>query len=181
MALPVAAPENIQDCGYFFALVLCIATWDGVTIRSHAMELATYLSLLLIAFGAATVLPLQSELVVVGLLSAGNLPWEGIVLVASIGNILGSIVNWFLGRSIVRFQNRPWFPVSPEALRRAESWYHRFGRASLLLSWVPIIGDPLTVVAGVLREPLWSFTLLVGIAKIGRYLTLAAITLNWMS
>jgi membrane protein YqaA with SNARE-associated domain len=66
-------------------------------------------------------------------------------------------------------------------MAQAEDWYRRYGKASLLLSWVPIIGDPLTVVAGVLREPFWSFTVLVGIAKLGRYLTLTAITLNLLS
>ena len=145
------------------------------------MELAIYSGLFLIAFGAATILPLQSEWVVVGLLLDGNHPWEVVVLVASLGNILGSMVNWLLGRSFAHFQNRRWFPVNQKNMTRAEEWYHRYGRASLLLSWVPIIGDPLTIAAGVLREPLWSFALLVGIAKIGRYLALAAITSSWFS
>lgn len=144
------------------------------------MEIAVYWGLFIIAFGAATILPLQSEWVVVGLLLDGNYPWEVVVIVASLGNILGSTVNWLLGRSFVQFQDKRWFPANRENLARATDWYHRHGRLSLLLSWVPVIGDPLTVVAGVLREPLWSFTLLVGIAKIGRYLALAAITLNWM-
>ena len=144
------------------------------------MELAIYSGLFLIAFGAATILPLQSEWVVVGLLLDGIHPWEVVVLVASLGNILGSMVNWLLGRSFAHFQNRRWFPVNQKNMTRAEEWYHRYGRASLLLSWVPIIGDPLTIAAGVLREPLWSFALLVGIAKLGRYLALTAVTLNWM-
>ena len=116
-----------------------------------------------------------------GLLLDGNRSWEAVVLVASLGNILGSVVNWFLGRSFAHFQNRRWFPANQKNMTRAEGWYHRYGRVSLLLSWVPVIGDPLTIAAGVFREPLWSFTLLVGIAKIGRYLALAAVTLNWMS
>ena len=144
------------------------------------MELAIYSGLFLIAFGAATILPLQSEWVVVGLLLDGIHPWEVVVLVASLGNILGSMVNWLLGRSFAHFQNRRWFPVYQKNMTRAEEWYHHYGRASLLLSWVPIIGDPLTIAAGVLREPLWSFALLVGIAKLGRYLALTAVTLNWM-
>ena len=144
------------------------------------MELAIYSGLFLISFGAATILPFQSEWVVVGLLLDGIHPWEVVVLVASLGNILGSMVNWLLGRSFAHFQNRRWFPVNQKNITRAEEWYHRYGRASLLLSWVPIIGDPLTIAAGVLREPLWSFALLVGIAKLGRYLALTAVTLNWM-
>ena len=145
------------------------------------MNSAAYLSLFLISLGAATILPLGSEPAVVGLLAGGTLPWQGIVFVASLGNILGSIINWLLGRSFNHFQDRSWFPVNQKNMERAQGWYHRYGRASLLLSWVPIIGDPLTVAAGILREPLWSFTLFVGIAKLGRYLALTAITLNWLS
>ncbi len=144
------------------------------------MSSAAYLSLFLISLAAATILPLGSEAAVVGLLVGGTLPWQGILLAASLGNILGAIINWFLGRSLSRFQERRWFPVGPENLERAQGWYRRYGRASLLLSWVPVIGDPLTVAAGILREPLWSFALLVGIAKTGRYLVLAALTLNWL-
>ncbi len=145
------------------------------------MNSATYLTLFLVAFGAATILPFGSEPLVAGFLVAGKLPWIGIIAVASIGNILGSIINYFLGHSALRFQNRKWFPVSPQSLVRAEGWYRRYGKMSLLLSWLPIIGDPLTVIAGVLREPLWSFVLLVAIAKTGRYLVLAAIIGDWFA
>ena len=143
------------------------------------LDIVTYASLFFIAFAAATILPLQSELVVVGLLVAGKQPWQAIVTVASIGNTLGSIVNWIMGRSLLRFQDRRWFPASRESLLRAENWYRRFGRGTLFLSWVPIIGDALTVIAGVLREPLWSFTFLVGLTKTGRYLVLTALTLKF--
>lgn len=101
-----------------------------------------------------------------------------LILVASIGNILGSTANWVLGRGIERFRDRPWFPVRPAALGRATGWYRRYGRWSLLLSWVPIIGDPLTVVAGVLREPLWSFVAIVAVAKVMRYLAVAGAVLS---
>lgn len=143
------------------------------------MDIAIYASLFLVAFAAATILPLQSELVVVGLLVDGSQPWPAIVAVASVGNILGSIVNWMLGGSLLRFRTMRWFPVNRESLARAENWYRRFGRGTLLLSWLPFIGDPLTVVAGVLREPLWSFAVLVGVAKTARYLVLTALTLNF--
>ena len=101
-----------------------------------------------------------------------------LIVVASIGNILGSTVNWVVGRGIERLRDRPWFPVRPAALDRATDWYHRCGRWSLLLSWAPIIGDPLTVVAGVLREPLWSFVAIVAVAKVTRYLAIAAAVLS---
>ncbi|MBP6637004.1 YqaA family protein [Gemmobacter sp.] len=141
-------------------------------------DLAVYGGLFLAAFTAATLLPAQSEALVVGLLLTDYAPWL-VLAVASVGNVLGSVVNWFLGRGIERFRGRRWFPVSPAALARAEGWYRRYGRWSLLLAWAPIIGDPLTVVAGVLRETFLVFLLLVSIAKIGRYLILAAATLGF--
>ena len=113
----------------------------------------------------------------VALLLAGYPPGL-LVLVASAGNILGSTVNWWLGRGLLRFQDRRWFPVPPAALARAQRSYRRWGRWSLLLSWVPFIGDPLTLAAGVLREPFPSFIGIVTLAKLGRYLVLAAVTLH---
>lgn len=143
-------------------------------------DLAVYGGLFLAALAAATLLPTQSEAALVGLLLTENYSVALLVTVASLGNIMGSVINWLLGRGIERFRERRWFPASPAMLDRASHWYHRYGRWTLLASWVPIIGDPLTVVAGVLREPLWSFLLLVSAAKLGRYLVLTAITLNWM-
>ena len=132
--------------------------------------------LALVAFGAATILPAQSEPVLVGLLLLGETPAWLLVLVASIANTAGSVVNWWLGTQLLRFQDRRWFPATPAQIARAVAWYRRWGRWSLLLSWAPIIGDPLTVVAGVLREPLREFILLVAIAKTGRYVVLALVT-----
>ena len=88
---------------------------------------------------------------------------------ATIGNVLGSIANWWLGRLAKKFKNKSWFPVSEDKLLRGEKYYRKYGRFSLLLSWVPFIGDPITIVAGVLREPPWSFVTLVSIAKCSRY------------
>ena len=137
-----------------------------------------YLTLAASAFVAATVFPLQSEAVLVGLMLAGEQPAWALVLVASVANTAGSVVNWWLGGVIHRYRERRWFPATPEQLARAEGWYRRWGHWSLMLSWAPIIGDPLTVIAGVLREPLWRFLVLVALAKTGRYVTLALITLG---
>jgi membrane protein YqaA with SNARE-associated domain len=141
-------------------------------------SLAAYAGLFLAALGAASVLPLQSEPLLIGLLLLGEQPAWALVVVASIGNTLGSCLNWLLGRWIEHYRDRRWFPVSAGALTRAEGWYRRWGRWSLLLSWAPFIGDPLTVVAGVLREPFPTFLLLVAIAKTGRYIVLALATLG---
>lgn len=142
------------------------------------VELMIYGGLFLAAFLAATLLPMQSEAALVALLLADYPPWL-LVLVASAGNILGSTVNWWLGRGLLHFQDRRWFPVSPVALARAQDGYRRWGRWSLLLSWMPIIGDPLTLAAGVMREPLRVFLPLVTVAKAGRYIVLALVTLYY--
>jgi membrane protein YqaA with SNARE-associated domain len=140
----------------------------------------SYIALFGSALIAATILPLQSEAVLVGLLVAGDHPAGALVLVATAGNVLGSLINWIIGRHLLRFQDRRWFPASAAQLERAQEWYGRYGRWSLLGSWLPLVGDPLTLVAGVLREPFWSFLLLVTVAKGARYLLLAALTLAWL-
>lgn len=142
-------------------------------------DLAVYTGLFLAALAAATILPMQSEAVLVALLLSDAYPIWALIAVASVGNVLGSMINWLLGRGIERFRDRRWFPGNAGALDRAQRWYRRYGRWSLLLSWVPVVGDPLTIVAGVLREPLPMFLLLVTIAKVGRYVALAAATLHW--
>ena len=141
--------------------------------------LLAYSGLFVSALLAATILPMQSEAVLSALLANGTYSTAALIAVASIGNVLGAVINWFLGRGIERFRDRAWFPVRPTALDRAATWYHLYGRWSLLASWLPIIGDPLTVIAGVLREPWWSFVILVSIGKIARYVMLAALVLNW--
>ncbi|MGE8188739.1 YqaA family protein [Pseudomonas sp. NPDC086278] len=139
-----------------------------------------YIGLFVAAFGAATLLPLQSEAVLVGLLLSDRYWLWSLLAVATLGNVLGSLVNWWLGRGIERFRDRRWFPVSPRHLAIARKHYRRYGHWSLLLSWVPIIGDPLTLVAGVMREPLGRFLLIVTVAKGARYGVLALVTLGWM-
>lgn len=143
-------------------------------------DISAYLGLFLAAFGAATLLPLQSEAVLAGLLLAGQQPIASLLLVATAGNVLGSALNWLLGRYLEHWRDKPWFPVSADRLQRAQQAYHRYGRWSLLLSWVPIIGDPLTLIAGVMREPFWSFFLIVLLAKAARYLVLTVVTLGIM-
>lgn len=143
-------------------------------------DLAAYAGLFAVAFVAATILPAQSEAALVALLIAGEQPPAALVAVASVGNVLGAVVNWVLGRGVEQFSDRRWFPVAPAMLDRASGWYRRWGRWSLLLSWAPFGGDALTVAAGVLREPLWSFLLLVAVAKTARYVVVAAVTLGFL-
>ncbi|RDJ14782.1 YqaA family protein [Rhizobium grahamii] len=141
-------------------------------------ELAVYAGLFLVAFAAATIFPMQSEAGLVALILTEQYPVLALIAVATAGNVVGSTVNWLLGAGIARFRDKRWFPVSQPALDKAQGWYRRYGKWSLLLSWMPVIGDPITIVAGVLREPFPMFLLLVTVAKTARYGILAAATLG---
>lgn len=157
-------------------ITLCDAAKSHIT--DHHLMIACLL-LFASAFAAATILPLQSEALLLALLSQGYMPLL-LLVVASTGNILGACVNWYLGRKLNHFQHKKWFPATPKQLQRAERFYGRYGFYSLLLSWVPIIGDPLTLVAGLLKEPFWRFVLMVSIAKVGRYVALYGLWLGWV-
>ena len=130
----------------------------------------SYFLLFISAFGAATLLPLQSEAVLVTLLLKGQYSALLLISTATLGNVLGSCVNWWLGLKIEQFKHRKWFPVSEKRLQQAQSFYHKYGFYSLLLSWMPIVGDPITLVAGLFKENFWRFLCIVIIAKAGRYL-----------
>jgi len=130
----------------------------------------SYFLLFISAFGAATLLPLQSEAVLVTLLLKEQYSALLLIGIATLGNVLGSCVNWWLGLKIEQFKHRKWFPVSEKRLQQAQSFYHKYGFYSLLLSWMPIIGDPITLVAGLFKENFWRFLGIVIIAKAGRYL-----------
>ena len=116
----------------------------------------------------------------VALLVGGGQPAWLLIAIASVGNLLGSTLNWLIGRGVERYRDRRRFPVGPRALDRARGWYRRYGRWSLLESWVPIIGDPITVAAGAMRERFATFLLLVSIAKVGRYLAVAGLAMHWL-
>jgi membrane protein YqaA with SNARE-associated domain len=142
-------------------------------------HLGAYGGLFMAAFLAATILPAQSEAGLAALVLASPASVTLLVVTASLGNVLGSLVNWYLGLSINRFTGKRWLPMNTH-LSRAISWYSRYGRWSLLLSWAPVIGDPLTVVAGIMREPFLRFLFIVGIAKTGRYIVVALLALQWL-
>lgn len=143
-------------------------------------ETGVYAGLFALSFLAATIFPAQSELGLSALLVTGDFPAWALLAAASLGNTLGAVVNWVLGRGIERLHDRKWFPASEAQLERATRWYSHWGRWSLLLSWMPFGGDALTVVAGILREPLPSFLALVAVAKTVRYIVVAAVVMNWL-
>ena len=133
------------------------------------MPAIEYLAVFTTAFLAATLLPAASEAVLAGTALAGGADTVLLLAVASAGNTLGSVVNWGLGRYLWRWRDHRWFPVRAPALERVSGWFNRFGIWSLLFAWLPVVGDPLTLVAGVLRVKFLPFLILVAIGKTARY------------
>lgn len=129
------------------------------------------------AFLAATILPLSSELVLSALLLAGQEP-VALVLAATAGNVLGSLTNYALGLWAARPVMQKWLRMSDESYERAELRFRKYGLLSLCFAWVPIIGDPLTVIAGAMRVPISGFLLLVTAGKFARYVVIAYLVLS---
>ena len=92
-----------------------------------------------------------------------------LVALATVGNTLGAWINWALGRYFLSWRGRRWFPIKPERLDKATAWFGRYGVWSLLLAWLPVVGDPLTFAAGVLKVNVWKFLVLVAAGKGARY------------
>ena len=130
----------------------------------------SYLSLFIISFLAATILPFSSELMLASMLSIENYNRTLLIIFSSLGNILGSVFNWVLGFYFIKLQNKKWFPFNQEQISKSSLWFEKYGKWSLLFAWVPIIGDPLTFVAGTMKTKFFIFLILVGIGKISRYL-----------
>jgi len=129
-----------------------------------------YLSLFIITFLAATILPFSSELTLAGLVATSSYDSSLLLIVASLGNVLGSVVNWILGFYSRNLSTKRWFPFKDEQIEKSSKWFNKFGRWSLLFAWVPIIGDPLTLAAGLLRIRFIEFLVLVTIGKVSRYI-----------
>jgi len=128
-----------------------------------------YLSLFVISFLAATILPFSSELTLAGLMATSSYDNSLLLIVASFGNVLGSVVNWILGFYSRNLAIKKWFPFKETQIERSSKWFNKFGRWSLLFAWVPIIGDPITLAAGLLRVKFIEFIILVTIGKVSRY------------
>lgn len=129
------------------------------------MDLAV---LFLSALGASTILPGSSEAVLAAMTMTGNADRALLFLVATTGNTLGGVINWLLGRYAGVWVERR-MTGRRTAYERAVRWFQRFGVWSLLFSWLPAVGDPLTLVAGLLRTPFLPFLVLVLIGKAARY------------
>lgn len=138
-----------------------------------------YLGLFIAALLAATILPLSSEVVLGALLLSGWSPVT-LVAVATAGNVLGSLINYGLGYWASLGLVKKWLRLSDDEFSRAEQRFQKWGLAALCFAWVPVIGDPLTVLAGILRIRLLWFVLLVTLGKGLRYVVLSYLTLQFV-
>ena len=141
-------------------------------------SIEVYFILFASSFSSSTILPGHSELTLTAFITQREYETIYLIIVASIGNVLGSIVNWYLGLYFIKFKNKKWFPLNEKNMNNSSKWFLKYGKWSLLLSWVPFIGDPLTLVAGMFRVPLHQFIIIVSVAKIGRYIFISLIALS---
>ena len=128
-----------------------------------------YLSLFALSFLVATIIPFGSEAYLASLIILNKYNIVFLLISASIGNVVGSVFNWICGYYATYFLKKKWFPIKQKQIDTASSYFFKYGKWSLLLSWVPFIGDPITFVAGTLRYSFFSFFILVSIGKVGRY------------
>lgn len=108
-------------------------------------------------------------------LQAGEISKWVLVGVATAGNVLGALVNWGLGKYLMHWTGKSWFPFRQNQIDKASHHFQKYGLWSLLFAWVPLVGDPLTFVAGALSVRLMPFLILVSLGKAARY-----IFIGWM-
>ncbi|WP_166419543.1 YqaA family protein [Pseudoalteromonas sp. Z1A8] len=138
-----------------------------------------YLTLFISAFISATLLPSSSEVIMVGMIAQGKVNLWLMWCVATLGNVLGSCVNYWLGTQVLRFKDKKWFPVSQKGLDNAQKQFNKYGAYSLLFAWLPVVGDPLTVIGGIFKVRFSMFLLLVTLGKGARYLAVIALAVGF--
>ncbi|MFC6855359.1 YqaA family protein [Marivibrio halodurans] len=132
-------------------------------------------------FLAATILPIASEAVLASFSSSASTGDLAVLIaVATVGNVLGALLNWWIGGWLTHWQEKRWFPIKARSLERASKVFNRWGQPSLLLAWTPFLGDPLTFVAGLLRVPIVPFLIYVTIGKVVRYVLVAGLASEWL-
>ena len=141
-------------------------------------SIEVYIILFTSSFASSTILPGHSEITLIALITQKKYEVFYLVVFASLGNILGSVLNWYLGLYFLKFKNKKWFPFKENQINKVSKYFLKYGKWSLLLSWVPFIGDALTLVAGMFRVPLNQFVVIVSVAKVSRYIFVSLIALN---
>ena len=137
-----------------------------------------YLSLFTLSFMVATIIPFGSEIYLAKLIIENKHNILLLLIFASLGNILGSVVNWVFGYYSSYFIRKKWFPINKKKIDKASFLFKKYGKWSLLLGWFPLIGDPITFVSGTFRYPFLPFLILVSIGKIGRYLVVYLLSIG---
>ncbi len=158
-----------------------MAASDREVCRSHSysrtgsqLDMEIYFGLFLSALLSATLLPGTSEVMLVSL-SMQNYDALTLWVWVTLGNTIGSIVNWLLGRYLTRFQHKPWFPFKPDSMQKSQRWFKKYGVWSLLMAWAPIIGDGLTFIAGLMRVRFGLFFVLTATGKGMRYFVILGV------
>jgi membrane protein YqaA with SNARE-associated domain len=141
-------------------------------------SIEVYIILFTSSFASSTILPGHSEITLIALITQKKYEVFYLVVFASLGNILGSVLNWYLGLYFLKFKNKKWFPFKENQINKVSKSFLKYGKWSLLLSWVPFIGDVLTLVGGMFRVPLNQFVVIVSVAKVSRYIFVSLIALN---
>ena len=136
-----------------------------------------YLSLFALSFFVATIIPFGSEAYLSSLIILNKYNIFLLLISASFGNILGSVLNWILGYYANYFMKKRWFPINQKKIDKAHLFFSKYGKWSLLISWAPFIGDPITFVAGTFRYSFLPFLMFVTIGKVGRYLMVYFVTM----
>lgn len=148
-----------------------LATAITSLLNALALPAVGLPALFIVALVSATIVPMGSEPAVFAVVKMnGELFWAA-VLVATAGNTVGGAISWAMGygakRAFARERQTRWF-----------GWLQRFGPKTLLLSWLPVVGDPLCVLAGWLKMPFWPCVAYMAIGKLGRYLTMTWLLLE---
>ncbi|MDA0916018.1 MAG: DedA family protein [Proteobacteria bacterium] len=141
-------------------------------------SIEVYIILFTSSFASSTILPGHSEITLIALITQKKYEVFYLVVFASLGNILGSVLNWYLGIHFLKFKNKKWFPFKENQINKVSKSFLKYGKWSLLFSWVPFIGDVLTLVAGMFRVPFNQFVIIVSVAKVSRYIFISLIALN---
>lgn len=125
------------------------------------------------AFLGASLFPAQSELLLTSLIVKKEYSVIVLIAIAGLGNTAGSVLNYYIGMYLNKFRDHKYFPIKEKMITRAENYFKKYDSKILLMAWMPVIGDPLTVVAGAFRTNIWLFILLVGLGKTLRYIVVA--------
>jgi len=134
----------------------------------------SYIGLFAGCFLSATIIPFASEAFVIAMFLGGFDPWM-VVLVAGLGNWLGGMTNYGLGVLLDFHHLEKWFKLNPAKLEKFRNWVNRYGVWTALISWLPVLGDPLTLALGVFRVNVWWVAILSFTGKIVRYIVMALI------